>query len=204
MTPKCGFFVTIEGIEGAGKSTLAEALRERLSCDGREVTVTREPGGTRIGDSIRELLLGSNGEMSERTELLLFEAARAQHVAEVIRPAIERGAVVICDRFADSSLAYQASARGIAREAVESLNEFASHGIRPDLTILLDLPADVGLGRQRAVDRISAEGLAFHEAVREGYLKIAEKEKARVVVIDATRSLDEVLQTALAKIEVAK
>lgn len=199
MTPKRGFFVTIEGIEGAGKSTLAEALREWLSSDGREVVVTREPGGTPIGDSIRELLLGSNGKMSERTELLLFEAARAQHVAEVIEPAIERGAVVICDRFTDSSLAYQASARGIALETVELLNEFATHGIRPNLTFLLDLPANIGLARQRGVDRISAEGIAFHESVREGYLAIAAKEKDRVVVIDATRSLEEVLSIAIAK-----
>ncbi len=107
MTPTRGFFLTIEGIEGAGKSTLAEALAERLSSNGREVVLTREPGGTSIGDSIRELLLGSGEGMSNRAELLLFEAARAQHVDEVIAPAIERGAVVICDRFADSSVAYQ-------------------------------------------------------------------------------------------------
>lgn len=200
MTPKRGLFVTIEGIEGAGKSSLAEALRERLSCEGREVVVTREPGGTRVGDLIREMLLGATENLSKRAELLLFEAARSQHVDELIRPAIERGAVVLCDRFADSSIAYQGAARGIEADVVTQLNRFATGGLVPDLTILLDLSAEVGLARQKGVDRISAEGLAFHEAVRQGYLAIAREEPGRFVVIDATREFDEVLGEALARL----
>lgn len=200
MTATRGFFITIEGIEGAGKSTLAEALAAKLSDAGREVVLTREPGGTSIGDSIRELLLESGDDMLDRTELLLFEAARAQHVDDLISPALKTGVVVICDRFTDSSTAYQSGARGIDAEMVAQLNEFATRGIRPDLTILLDLPADVGLARQRLTDRISAEGLAFHESVRQGYLAIAEAEPGRMVVIDAGRSVEEVLGEAWAAV----
>lgn len=196
MTAARGLFVSIEGIEGAGKSTLAEALAGRFSETGREVVLTREPGGTAIGDLIRKLLLESGEGISNRAELLLFEAARAQHVDFVIAPAIERGAVVICDRFADSSTAYQAGARGIDVETVAQLNKFATRGVTPDLTILLDLPAKVGLARQRLTDRISAEGLAFHESVRQAYLAMAHKESERIVVIDAEQAIDEVIEQA--------
>ncbi len=196
LTPSRGFFLTIEGIEGAGKSTLASALAERLSLAGREVIVTREPGGTPTGDRIRQLLLESREAISNRAELLLFEAARAQHVDEVIAPALARGAVVICDRFADSSIAYQNSARGIDSDSVRGLNAFATGGLTPDLTILLDLNVETGLARQRSVDRISSEGLAFHRSVRQGYLAIAEAEPERVCVIDATYPFAAVLQRA--------
>jgi dTMP kinase len=202
MTAARGLFVTVEGIEGAGKSTLAEALADKLRSLGREVVSTREPGGTGIGDSIRELLLESRDDMSNRTELLLFEAARAQHVDDLIAPALKTGAVVICDRFADSSLAYQGDARGIDGDTVARLNEFATRGLKPDLTILLDLPAEVGLARQRSMDRISAEGIAFHESVRQGYLAIARAEPERVVVLDAAGSFEEVLGRAWEAIEV--
>jgi len=191
-----GFFVTIEGIEGAGKSTLAEALAARLREAGREVVLTREPGGTSVGDAIRKILLESGEFMSDRAELLLFEASRAQHVDGVIAPAIQRGAVVICDRFTDSSIAYQGGARKIDSDTVASLNEFAVRGVTPDMTILLDLPAEVGLARQKGVDRISAEGLAFHESVRQGYLAIARAEPGRVVVLDAAESPDVVVERA--------
>lgn len=192
-TPPRGFFLTIEGIEGAGKSTLAEALAQQLRSAGREVIITREPGGTVIGDEIRRLLLESRGAMSNRAELLLFEAARAQHVDEVIVPALDRGAFVICDRFADSSLAYQNGARGIDSATVRSLNGFATAGLMPELTILLDLPVEAGLARQRSLDRISSEGLAFHESVRAGYLAIAKAEPNRVMVVDGSRDLSAVL-----------
>ncbi|NLN77849.1 MAG: dTMP kinase [Armatimonadetes bacterium] len=191
MTAGSGFFVTIEGIEGAGKSSLSKALFERLSLHGREIVVTREPGGTKLGDSIRRVLLESE-KLSDRAELLLFEAARAQHIDDVILPALGRGAVVICDRYTDSSIAYQSGARGIDAELVEELNRFATNGLSPNLTILLDLPAEVGLARQTKVDRISSEGIAFHESVRRGYLNQASAEPQRFVIVDATRSFDEV------------
>ena len=191
MTAGSGFFVTIEGIEGAGKSTLSGALFERLSLYGREIVVTREPGGTKLGDAIRRVLLESE-KLSDRAELLLFEAARAQHIDDVILPALGRGAVVICDRYTDSSIAYQSGARGIDAELVEELNRFATNGLSPNLTILLDLPAEVGLARQTKVDRISSEGIAFHESVRRGYLNQASAEPQRFVIVDATRSFDEV------------
>lgn len=166
--------------------------------------LTREPGGTAIGNAIRELLLTGSRKMCDRAELLLFQAARAQHVDELMKPALERGAVVICDRFADSSLAYQGRARGIEPDTVACLNEFATGGLRPDLTILLDLPADVGLARQMAVDRISAEGLAFHESVRQGYLAIAQGEPERVTVVDGAQSFDDVLKQVWEIVDTAR
>ena len=191
MIARCGLFVTIEGIEGAGKSSLAAALLKRLSFDGREIIVTREPGGTKLGDAIRCLLLESE-YLSDRAELLLFEAARSQLVDDVIAPALRRGAVVICDRYTDSSIAYQSAARGIQSQLVEEFNQFATKGLVPDLTILLDLPADIGLARQMSIDRISSEGIAFHESVRRGYLDQASAQPQRFVIVDATRSPQEV------------
>ncbi len=196
-----GFFITIEGIEGAGKTTLAELLAERLESKGAEVVVTAEPGGDPVAERIRELLLNSVERVCDRAELLLFEAARAQHVDHVILPALERGAIVICDRFADSSLAYQGHARGISLDVVRAINDFATRGLKPDLTILLDLPVQTGLARQTGRDRISSEQAAFHETIREGYLTIARSEPDRFLVIDATDSIDEVVQLALPAVE---
>ena len=192
-----GLFVTIEGIEGSGTSTLAAALAEELKSAGREVVVTAEPGGGAVGESIRRLLLDSTDAISAKSELLLFEAARAQHVDTVILPALERGAVVICDRFADSSIAYQGGARGIDAATVRSLNDYATSGLKPHLTILLDLPVADGLARQQKTDRMSSEKAAFHEAVREAYLSLAEAEPDRFVVIDAGLDLDEVVRQAV-------
>lgn len=192
-----GFFITLEGIEGSGKSTLAVLLGEELKAQGAEVVLTAEPGGDPVGWRIRELLLDPKNSITNRAELLLFEAVRAQHVDNLVLPALERGAVVICDRFVDSSTAYQGCARGIDPDTVKMLNEFAARGLKPDLTILLDLPAEEGLPRQKKIDRISSEALAFHELVRSGFLSIAEAEKDRFVVINATRDIEEVLQLAL-------
>ncbi|MGB9620485.1 MAG: dTMP kinase [Armatimonadota bacterium] len=191
-----GFFITIEGIEGSGKSTLAAHLAGQLARQGGEVVVTAEPGGDPVAEQIRRFLLHSADAISDRAELLLFEAARAQHVEKTILPALKRGAVVICDRFTDSSLAYQGLARGLGLEVVTELNEFATGGLRPDLTILLDLPAEVGLSRTRSKDRFSSEGIEFHNAVREGYLAIAAREPDRFVIIDAGRPVDEVVRQA--------
>jgi dTMP kinase len=192
-----GFFVTIEGVEGAGKSTLALALQKHLTTEGREAIVTAEPGGDPVAKKIRKLLLDSANRISDRAELLLFEAARAQHVDTVIVPALRRGCAVICDRFADSSVAYQGYARGLDIDMVRALNEHATGGLNPDLTILLDVAPRVGLARQRGVDRVSSEQLAFHEAVRKGYLALAESEPERFVVIDAGLGLAEVERAAI-------
>ena len=199
-----GLFVTIEGIEGSGKTTLARALEKELEAQGLDVVVTVEPGGDRVGESIRTLVLDSSNDISDRGELLLFEAARAQHTDKVIRPALQRGAVVICDRFADSSTAYQGYARGIDLDTVRMLNDYATGGLTPGLTILLDLPAPDGLERQQTTDRFSAETVAFHEAVRKGYLSLAAEEPGRFVVIDAGMDRGAVLRRAMQAIECAR
>ena len=199
-----GLFVTIEGIEGSGKTTLARALEKELEAQGLDVVVTVEPGGDRVGESIRTLVLDSSNDISDRGELLLFEAARAQHTDKVIRPALQRGAVVICDRFADSSTAYQGYARGIDLDTVRMLNDYATGGLTPGLTILLDLPAPDGLERQQTTDRFSAETVAFHEAVRKGYLSLAAEEPGRFVVIDAGMDPSAVLRRAMQAMECAR
>ena len=200
MSSGRGFFLTIEGVEGAGKSTLAAAIGREISRSGREVVITAEPGGDILSDRIRGLVLDLNCKISDRAELLLFEAARAQHVDVKIRPALSRGAVVICDRFIDSSIAYQGFARGIDIDTVRWLNNYATSGLKPDLTILLDLPPDTGLARQLGVDRVSSEGIAFLDKVRQGYISIAASEPERFVRIDASRSMEEVTSAALAAV----
>jgi dTMP kinase len=195
MTSALGFFVTIEGIEGSGKSALANALQHRLTSSCSRVLVTREPGGTAIGDVVRRILLDCK-EVSDRAELLLFEAARAQHIEEIIKPALGRGDLVICDRYIDSTIAYQGYGRGIDFAIIERVNNFATKCMMPNLTILLDLPVQVGLARQTKVDRISAQGLEFHESVRRGYLDLAEADPERFVIINAARSFEEVLDEA--------
>ena len=193
-------FITIEGIEGSGKTTLASLIGERIAKAGHGVVITAEPGGCAVGEMIREIVLHSEEPISDKAELLLFEAARAQHVDTVIRPALEAGSVVICDRFADSSLAYQGYARGLGLEEIASLNAYATSGLVPDITLLLDLPAEAGLARQRKIDRISSRDTAFHESVRKGFLALAKAEPGRFVVIDATGNIDTVLAAALAGI----
>jgi len=188
-----GSFITFEGIEGSGKSTQASLLRGFLEEQGLQVLVTREPGGSPIGEQIRGILLdpGNHG-MVPLAELLLYEASRCQHVEAVIRPALEDGKTVICDRFFDASTAYQGYARGLEIKMVGDLNLIATGGRKPDLTIVLDLPVDVGLRRLgRNLDRIEREAVAFHERVRRGYLRIAEDEPERVKVVNATGTIDD-------------
>lgn len=191
-----GIFITLEGIEGSGKTTQVELLRDLLLESGHKVLVTREPGGSLIGEKIRDILLDtSHKEMAPLTELLLYEASRCQHVHEVIRPALEAGKVVICDRFYDASTAYQGYARGIAIEKVKNLNLVATDGQKADLTIVLDLPVAEGLKRLgRNLDRIEGETVGFHERVRRGYLDLAGSEPARVRVIDATGSVEDTFE----------
>ncbi len=194
-------FITLEGGEGSGKSTLAKMLAERLEDGGRSVVLTEEPTGTALGREMWRLFQDpARPPISALAELMLFEAARAQHVTEVIRPSLERGDIVVCDRFADSSIAYQGYGRELGEELVSRLNVVATGGLRPDLTLLLDVPIEAGLERARdaneagkAADAIGEESLAFHKRVREGFLAVARQEPKRVVVIDATRALGEVM-----------
>ncbi|MFV3416108.1 dTMP kinase [Pseudomonas nitroreducens] len=191
-----GLFITLEGPEGAGKSTNREYLAERLRERGIEVQLTREPGGTPLAERIRELLLDPSDEkMAVDTELLLVFAARAQHIAEVIRPALERGAVVLCDRFTDATYAYQGGGRGLPVERIAQLESFVQGGLRPDLTLVFDLPVEIGLSRAAArgrLDRFEQEGRAFFDAVRNTYLDRARAEPARYRILDAAQSLADV------------
>jgi dTMP kinase len=190
-------FITLEGPEGSGKTTQVRMLSKYLADRGFPVVTLREPGGTPLGDRLRELLLFRQDlSVSSRAELLLFAAARAQLVDEVIRPHLAQGDVVICDRFADSTLAYQGHGRGLDRRELDEINRFATGGLVPDLTILLDLPPEVGLIRNRdgqlASDRFEGENLAFHRKVREGYLELAAADRSRWVVVDAMLPIEEV------------
>ena len=188
-----GRLIAFEGVEGSGKSTQLELLRQALEGRGREVVVTREPGGTPAGERMRAVLLDPEVELHPRTEALLFAAARAELVEAVIRPALERGAVVLCDRYLDSSLAYQGGARGLGLGPVEEVNRFATGGLLPDLVVLLDLdPAD-GLGRRRRDrDRIEAQDLGFHQRVRQAFRDLAAADPGRFAVVAAAAPVAEV------------
>lgn len=197
-------FITLEGVEGAGKSTMAAHLREWLAARGVKVCLTREPGGTALGERIRELVLQRSGAaITPAAETLLMFAARAAHVDEVIRPALGRGEWVLCDRFTDATRAYQGAGRGVEAELIERLAAIVHPGLAPDRTLLLDLPVAAGLARARrraAADRFEAEADAYFERVRSGYLAIAAREPDRVRIIDASRPLPEVLAQATAAI----
>jgi dTMP kinase len=200
-----GLLVTFEGGEGSGKSTQIALLTDALKAVGLDVIIMREPGGTLLGEGIRTLLLdpGSYGKVDMRAELLLYEASRAQLVTERIRPALATGEVVICDRFTDSTLAYQGFGRGLPLEEIAPLNSMATGGLQPDLTIVLDLPVEMGLARATAqgADRLEAEEIAFHERVRSGFLELAAAAPDRMVVVDATGSTDDVHKGVMAAIE---
>lgn len=187
-----GVFITFEGPEGSGKSTQAALLANTLKQRGFEVVLTAEPGGDEVAGEIRSIVLHSQGEIVSEAELLLYLAARAQHVRRIILPALERGAVVISDRYADSSVAYQGYGRGIDIEALCQLNEFATGGLVPDLTILLDVPVEFGLAREQEKTRFDAESIEFHNRVRNGFLELARREPERWVVIDAVGSIEDV------------
>ena len=188
-----GVFITFEGGDGSGKSTQIHSVRDWFESRGREVIVTREPGGTELGTEIRRLVQNGPEDVDARTEALLYAADRAYHVATVIRPALERGAVVLGDRYIDSSLAYQGAARSLGVDEIASLSAWATRGLYPSLTFLLDLPPEVGARRRTdAPDRMERESMDFHERVRHEYLRLADAEPDRFVVIDAVGTVDEV------------
>jgi dTMP kinase len=192
-------FITLEGPEGSGKTSQLPALAGYLRTAGYDVLVTREPGGTAVGDQIREILMNlQNVSIIPRTEILLFLAARAQHVDEVIRPALAVGKVVLCDRFGDSTLAYQGFGHKTDLETLQALLNFSTDGLKPDLTLLVDVPVELGMARKRdnssEWNRLDAYALAFHERVRQGYFALAEAEPERWISIDATKDKDSVQQ----------
>jgi dTMP kinase len=183
-----GLFITLEGGEGAGKSTSLAFVREFLEQAGRYVVVTREPGGTPVGEKIRELLLHGRANMDGDTELLLMFAARAEHLVRVIRPALADGACVVCDRFTDATYAYQGGGRGVPEARIRILEDWVQQGLRPDLTLLLDIPVEQGLaraGQRSAPDRFEREKIDFFERVRNRYLADASSDPQRIRVIDA-------------------
>jgi len=201
MNGKKGCFITFEGPEGAGKSTQVKLLQQALAQRGLECVLTREPGGTPLAEQLRNIVKYHEGDelMAAETELLLFAASRAQHVRNLIKPAVADGKVVLCDRFYDSTTAYQGYARNLELDFINRLNDFASAGCRPDLTILLDLPPEAGFSRtavreetQGLNDRLENEALDFHLAVRAAFLTIAEQEPERVKVVSALDAPDEI------------
>lgn len=199
-----GFFITFEGIEGCGKTTQLRLLKERLAALGEKVTVTREPGGCPVADQMRAILLDAkNSAITPLAELLLYAAARAQHVQEVIVPALERGETVLCDRFTDATVAYQGHGRGLDLAVIEKLNTLATGSLQPALTVLIDCPVEVGLSRALArieatsgakEERFERESLLFHQKVRNGYLALATAFPERFVIVDGS---GDVRQTGL-------
>lgn len=193
-------FITFEGPEGAGKTTIVHMLEKKLSQLTQNFLITREPGGIDIAEKIREIILNPNHTMmDERTEALLYAAARSQHFFEKVQPALQSGKIVLCDRFIDSSLAYQGYARGLGIDEVLKINEFAIGKRMPDLTILFDLPPEIGLARiythrHHEVNRLDDEHISFHIKVREGYQEIVKRYPHRIKVVDATKSIDEVFK----------
>lgn len=196
MNKDTGRFITLEGTEGAGKSTALALVREAVEAAGHEVVVTREPGGTPLGEELREVLLGhKHNGMSDDAELLLMFAARAEHLFRVIEPALAAGRWVICDRFTDATYAYQGGGRGLSRERIAQLEHWVQGERRPDLTLLLDLPVQQGLeraGKRSAPDRFESEQTAFFERVRQAYLDIAARDPDRVRLVDAGLNLPQV------------
>ena len=183
-----GTFIAFEGGERAGKSTQAKLLAEHLRAAGREVLLTREPGGTPAAEVIRDVVLNPMYDgLDARAEALLFAASRGEHVARLVRPALDRGDVVITDRYLDSSIAYQGVARGLGRDVVEGLSLWATHGLVPDLTVVLDVDPDRGVGRVRNPDRLEAESIDFHHTVRKAFLGLAARSPHRYLVLDAQR-----------------
>lgn len=200
-----GLFITLEGGEGAGKTTIMQGIADWLTSQGRQVVMTREPGGIPIAEAIRAIILEpANTAMEARTEALLYAAARRQHLIEKVAPALDAGKVVLCDRFVDSSLAYQGHARGLGIEEVWAINRFAIGDRMPDLTLYMDIRPEIGLSRiqaagAREVNRLDLESIGFHERVREGYHQLAVRFPDRIITIDAEQPKEAVLAQAIAE-----
>ena len=196
-----GCFIAFEGGEGAGKSTQERILADELTTLGRHVVRTREPGGTPAGEAIRSVVLSPQfAGLDDRAEALLFAASRGEHVARVIRPALDRGDVVVCDRYLDSSVAYQGYGRNLGPQRIRDLSLWATQDLVPDLTVLLDIAPVQGLARVSDPDRLEAEPLTYHERVRQGFLEIAEMDPTRYLVLDATREVDELAVLILLRV----
>jgi dTMP kinase len=199
-----GLFITLEGGDGTGKSTQSALLGEWFTAQGREVVFTREPGGTDLGNQLREIVLHSRGHIAPRAEALLYAADRAHHIATVVRPALERGAVVIQDRYLDSSVAYQGAGRVLDPDEVRHVSMWATEGLVPDVTIVLDLDPAIGRDRLDAAnkqfDRLEAEALDFHTRVRDAYLAMAAAEPERFLVVDATLDRDVIRDAIVARL----
>lgn len=199
-----GMFISLEGPDGAGKSSVLEALIPILEAKGQAFVTTREPGGVAVAEKIRDVVLNpKHTEIDEKTELLLYIASRRQHLVERILPALDRGEMVLVDRFIDSSVAYQGFGRGLKVADIDWLNDFATDGLKPDLTLYFDIEAEEGLARiakskERGADRLDRESVEWHQRVREGYLSILEKEPNRVRKIDASQPLEKVVADTLA------
>jgi len=201
MTNQSGMFISLEGSEGVGKTTSLQFIQQYIESQGHQVLVTREPGGTPMAEELRDILLAEREEkVEEDTELLLMFAARCQHVAQVIKPALEQGIWVICDRFVDASYAYQGGGRGIDFAKIEQIENFCLQGFKPDLTLLLDMSVEEGIARTKkrgAADRFETEKMEFYERIRAAYLQRAKNDPKRVSVIDAAPSI-ELVQKSLA------
>lgn len=190
-----GKFITFEGADGSGKTTQIEMIKKYLENQGKEVLLTREPGGSDLGNKIRDILLHYDGEVDSLAELLLYMADRAQHVKKVILPALLEGKTVLCDRYTDSSVSYQGYARGLDIERIMKLNNIATDGLEPDLTIVFDVETQTAIQRVGDIkDRLEQEGIEFHKKLRYGYLELAKKFPERIKVVDANLSIQEVFE----------
>lgn len=199
---KKGLFITLEGADGCGKTTQLNLLKEYLTSRGYEIVVTREPGGKGLGEKLREILLNYDGEVSDRCEAFLYLADRAQNIDTIIKPAINSGKIVLCDRHTDSSVAYQGYGREQNIDNINMLNELAVNGVHPDLTIVFDIDTETSMARVGAEkDRLESAGIEFHKRVRNGYLEIAKKNLQRIKVVDASQTIEDVQRDVIKIIE---
>lgn len=199
---KKGLFITLEGADGCGKTTQLNLLKEYLTSSGYEIVVTREPGGKGLGEKLREILLNYDGEVSDRCEAFLYLADRAQNIDTIIKPAINSGKIVLCDRHTDSSVAYQGYGREQNIDNINMLNELAVNGVHPDLTIVFDIDTETSMERVGAEkDRLESAGIEFHKRVRNGYLEIAKKNPQRIKVVDASQTIEDVQRDVIKIVE---